>query len=398
VGHINADAVWPNQSCKEDDLELFYFEPRLIHYLDACNQEEPFAFPISLRHFIGGQSTQLKNFRRQLAAFDWIPIEVLDACRRGQCTLYFEDRFEGYPEWRGIQVKYFTELAKRLNIPTTCMLISSGNAKLEYVLEKYNTGLTFVHEDWFRTEFWDRKLQSNPPLEHDCKQKDYIYLCYNRHWNDNRQYFVYELWRAGLLDCGLVSLPAANEQQRRDIHNPLYWTHWVSNMLDSADAAAHADLYLDRLPLVLDTATFENMAHVSNNAHFLQSYVSVVTETWGDNTTAFFTEKIYKSITAEHPFIVLAGQHYLRHLRTLGFKTYDGLIDESYDLEPHEGTRARMIVAELKKLAAKSKDELDEFWLKTRDIARYNREVLGRDPEYGKNIYTAWQNKYARRT
>ena len=395
TGHINQDAVWPNQSCKEDDLELFYFEPRLIHYLDACKQHEPFIFPISQRHFTGGQSTQLANFRRQLAAFDWIPHEVLDACRRGQCTVYFEDRFEGYPEWRGIQVKYFVELANRLNIPTSAFIISTGNSKLEYVLEKYNTGLTFVHEDWFRTEFWDRKLQSNPRLEHNCSDKDFVYLCYNRHWNENRQYFVYELWRAGILDCGLVSLPQADEQQRRDINNPLYWSHWVASMLDMNEAAGYPPDYLNRLPLVLDNPTFENMAHVSNGGHFLQSYISVVTETWGDNTSAFFTEKIYKSITAEHPFMVLAGQHYLRHLRTQGFKTYDGIIDESYDLEPHEGNRARMIVAELRRISRMSKEQLNEFWLATREIAEYNRHQLSVDPEYGKNIYSVWANKYA---
>ena len=32
--------------------------------------------------------------------------------------------------------------------------------------------------------------------------------------------------------------------------------------------------------------------------------------------------------------MVFAGQYYLQNLRKLGFKTFDGVIDESYDLVP----------------------------------------------------------------
>ena len=40
----------------------------------------------------------------------------------------------------------------------------------------------------------------------------------------------------------------------------------------------------------------------------------------------------------KHPFVVHAGPNYLRTLHELGFKTFDGVIDESYDLieDKHE--------------------------------------------------------------
>jgi hypothetical protein len=62
-----------------------------------------------------------------------------------------------------------------------------------------------------------------------------------------------------------------------------------------------------------------------------QSYYSVVSETVYFNTYSFFTEKIAKPILAKRPFVIFSGQHYLKNLKQLGFKTFDNVIDESYD-------------------------------------------------------------------
>jgi hypothetical protein len=62
-----------------------------------------------------------------------------------------------------------------------------------------------------------------------------------------------------------------------------------------------------------------------------QSYYSIVSETLTFNDYVFYTEKIAKPILAKRPFIVFSGQNYLKNLKSLGFKTFDCIIDESYD-------------------------------------------------------------------
>jgi hypothetical protein len=62
-----------------------------------------------------------------------------------------------------------------------------------------------------------------------------------------------------------------------------------------------------------------------------QSYYSIVAETTCDNAYSHFTEKVAKPMLARRPFVVFAGQHYLRNLQRLGFQTFSGIIDESYD-------------------------------------------------------------------
>ena len=61
------------------------------------------------------------------------------------------------------------------------------------------------------------------------------------------------------------------------------------------------------------------------------SWVSVVAETLDDNRIFFPTEKTGKAFLSGKPFIMLGSKYFLKHLRSIGFKTFDPVIDESYD-------------------------------------------------------------------
>jgi len=61
------------------------------------------------------------------------------------------------------------------------------------------------------------------------------------------------------------------------------------------------------------------------------SYYSIVAETTVSNNYSHFTEKTAKPIVAKRPFVIFAGQYFLRNLRSLGFQTFGAVIDESYD-------------------------------------------------------------------
>lgn len=63
-----------------------------------------------------------------------------------------------------------------------------------------------------------------------------------------------------------------------------------------------------------------------------KSYLSIVAETTASNRYNQFTEKIAKPILARRPFVVFCGQHYLKNLRQLGFKTFGDVVDEHGNL------------------------------------------------------------------
>jgi hypothetical protein len=64
-----------------------------------------------------------------------------------------------------------------------------------------------------------------------------------------------------------------------------------------------------------------------------QTAYSAVAETCFHDDFSFFTEKTSKPIIAKRLFVMFAGKGYLANLRKLGFKTFDNIIDESYDDE-----------------------------------------------------------------
>jgi hypothetical protein len=65
---------------------------------------------------------------------------------------------------------------------------------------------------------------------------------------------------------------------------------------------------------------------------FNDTAYSIIAETDHDNTLSFFSEKTAKPMIYKRLFIVFSGYKFLHNLKTLGFKTFDGVIDERYDL------------------------------------------------------------------
>jgi hypothetical protein len=83
---------------------------------------------------------------------------------------------------------------------------------------------------------------------------------------------------------------------------------------------------------------------------YQHTHYTVVAETQSDNEWSFFTEKIVKPILARRLFLVAAGQYYLQNLRELGFKTFENVIDESYDREPDQTLRISMLIEQVRYL------------------------------------------------
>jgi len=116
-----------------------------------------------------------------------------------------------------------------------------------------------------------------------------------------------------------------------------------------------------------------------------QTAYSLIAETWGsDNRFTFNTEKIVKPILAERLFLVASNQYYLRNLRDMGFKTFSGVIDESYDQEPDLERRCAMISEQVEYLI---KQPQDEILKQIRPITEYNKHVM---------LDTDWYGDFAR--
>jgi hypothetical protein len=78
-------------------------------------------------------------------------------------------------------------------------------------------------------------------------------------------------------------------------------------------------------------------------------------------------------------FITLSGQHALRNLRSIGFKTFDGIIDEHYDtIEPYE-ERFASALDQVEQLSQRDQSEVLE---QVRGICQHNYSHMMRTPWY----------------
>jgi hypothetical protein len=110
-----------------------------------------------------------------------------------------------------------------------------------------------------------------------------------------------------------------------------------------------------------------------------QFQIEIVSET-DYCSLADYTEKTWRCVATGKPFLSLNGAGSMAELRRLGFKTYDPLIDESYDKIDNLHERIKAIKTEINRLAAMDQQE----WLHTLksliEIAMENR-----------NFYRNWK-------
>lgn len=90
--------------------------------------------------------------------------------------------------------------------------------------------------------------------------------------------------------------------------------------------------------------------HILPITIFNDTVFSVVVETSVFNNNFHPTEKTIRNFLLKKSFVVFSSQFYLRYLRSLGFKTFDGIIDESYDSIECPKQRCDAIIDEVERL------------------------------------------------
>jgi len=112
---------------------------------------------------------------------------------------------------------------------------------------------------------------------------------------------------------------------------------------------------------------------IVNHRCYTDTWFSLVTETIYDYPYTFRTEKIWKPVLMAHPFIVAANPGYYRDLRQAGFRTFEALIDESFDQIDCPQERLECIISMVDDICANGPAE---FWEASRDICKYNQQHL----------------------
>lgn len=140
---------------------------------------------------------------------------------------------------------------------------------------------------------------------------------------------------------------ALADLHRRGLLDTSYWSYnpsiTVGNVIedcpieiDTLDIREYLTEFMRNGPYLADslTPTEHNNHAITVEEHYTNSYCNIVFETLFDadgSGGTFLTEKTFKPIKHGQPFVVAAPPGTLQTLRSLGYRTFDSVIDNSYD-------------------------------------------------------------------
>jgi hypothetical protein len=110
---------------------------------------------------------------------------------------------------------------------------------------------------------------------------------------------------------------------------------------------------------------------------YTQTAFSILSETQHNNSVYMLTEKTAKVTLGRRLFVAFAGPGFLQLLRNTGFQTFDGIIDESYDLIENDQDRWQAAFDQVIKLC--HSDQLDTL-TKARPILEHNFNTIANYP------------------
>lgn len=189
------------------------------------------------------------------------------------------------------------------------------------------------------------------------------YNSLNRIWKNHRAAHLYLLKEMNLLEHGYVSCAYVEDPSH------------VKGILNIAETDSYIhEKFMEEYPKFLD-GRFKDINKADNIFYglYLQSQLSVVSESlYEQPNNTFFSEKTWKPIYVGHPFIFIASNGHLKHLRKLGYKTELSGIDDTYDNVEDMTHRMYLIHRSLKIWCGFTKEQRHHCILESMDNLKHN--------------------------
>jgi len=222
-------------------------------------------------------------------------------------------------------------------------------------------------------------------IEYKPGKEKLMYLNFNRTTKMHRISLLAELIDKDLFDKGLNSFnlglshfaPLSN----RNVFNNIIY-HYEQN----PDVIKKCGILYEKWSQNIDDTTkIQDQGTIPDISLYEKTFCSVVTESILDYNSVFISEKTFKPIIMEHPFMILGSNGILKELKNMGYRTYSGWFNEDYDESYSLKAKIQIIVNCLLHSNAKSTDDLINDRARMKSTALYNKEIL---KERTKKLYT----------
>jgi hypothetical protein len=325
-----------------------------------------------------------------------IPYKILKKIKKGKAFLVLDNGLE--PFLKSADGIYYN-LVLTGKIPARQIIfMSSVPTMIDHVKKLAKTlKQDEINVEWFSMfeyQLWDViSHQLTKPLDTlEIKNYNKKFINFNRRWRLHRPLMMILLKDKNLLDQGFVSFGQSDfnndtwEHKWNELVRYYNGTEILEILNRNQDIKLFPPMYLDTEDLITNRAEQTN----STDRYYLDSYFSLVNETTyhtkpGYDGVPFLSEKIFKCIAMKHPFIMVTAPKSLKYLQEMGYQTFNGLIDESYDTIIDDGQRAIAILNEVDRLCKLQGDDLINFLVEARRICDYNYNIMKNKTVFIKN-------------
>jgi hypothetical protein len=108
---------------------------------------------------------------------------------------------------------------------------------------------------------------------------------------------------------------------------------------------------------------------------YINSYLGIVTDTFFESGI-FLSEKIFNSINYQQLFFYIGPNHTLKHLKSLGYCTFDDVIDTSYDVIEDNAKRLFAARQSLIEFLQQPMDKIQHAYNKSIPAIQHNKNLL----------------------
>jgi len=257
----------------------------------------------------------LSFFNFGIDYFGLLPADVFTAVYKGKIRVLFYYHEGDNPH----RIKQrLDQLAAQLRLPRDSYVFVSANTAAKHIPG-------FVYFTDFELWYYQRNIDVAAGEVHNRpRQRDFTVL--NRLHKSWRATAMADLHRSGVLDNSYWSYC---ESGKLDADNPIE----VNSIPGLAGAAQE---FLDSAPYVSDQLdqNERNDQSRTDTQYHANSYCNIVMETHFDADQSggtFLTEKTFKPIKHGQLFFVAGPPGSLQQLRDLDYRTFDSVLDNTYD-------------------------------------------------------------------
>jgi hypothetical protein len=256
------------------------------------------------------------------------------------------------PVWMDLHRPLFDDVVRRNDDiyckPSGHVIVSERGEFVEQLTQTYGwqSHYYFYHgwacQDWFRgydKTFLIARARDRSPTK--------TFMSPNRivaGKRDHRVLFLYNVFK-NHLEHNHISAPRICQYEHVDIASIAQkYTNVYQDITDVFNRANLPRLFVGEEEQQMTSCWLSNFTEAAD------SLVYVPTETVYFGRRTHITEKTFKAIALEMPFVLVAPAGSLAYMREYGFKTFAGIFDESYDTETDDIRRIERVTQLLKDL------------------------------------------------